>query len=42
MTLEQKNQFLINFERPFKCDKCEARFKFHKYLRNHKKEVHAY
>ena len=33
---------VINFENPFKCDKCSERFKKKKYLREHKAEVHAY
>ena len=39
---EKKRRFLIEFENPFKCDKCNERFKKKKYLREHKGEVHAY
>ncbi len=39
---EKKRRFLIEFENPFKCDKCNERFKKKKYLREHKSEVHAY
>jgi uncharacterized Zn-finger protein len=39
---EKKRRFLIEFENPFKCDKCNERFKTKKYLREHKSEVHAY
>ncbi|MBA3750509.1 MAG: hypothetical protein H0X03_06395 [Nitrosopumilus sp.] len=39
---EKKRRFLIEFENPFKCDKCNERFKKKKYLREHKAEVHAY
>ena len=37
---EKKRRFLIEFENPFKCDKCNERFKKKKYLREHKSEVH--
>jgi len=39
---EKKKRFLVEFENPFKCDKCNERFKKKKYLREHKAEVHAY
>jgi uncharacterized Zn-finger protein len=39
---EKKKGFLMEFENPFKCDKCNERFKKKKYLREHKAEVHAY
>ncbi|HEX5519055.1 MAG TPA: hypothetical protein VFX18_01300 [Candidatus Nitrosocosmicus sp.] len=39
---EKKRRFLIEFENPFKCDKCNERFKKKKYLREHKSEIHAY
>jgi uncharacterized Zn-finger protein len=39
---EKKKRFLMEFENPFKCDKCNERFKKKKYLREHKAEVHAY
>ena len=39
---EKKRRFLIEFENPFKCDKCNERFKKKKYLREHKSEVPSY
>jgi uncharacterized Zn-finger protein len=39
---EKKKRFLMEFENPFKCDKCSERFKKKKYLREHKADVHAY
>lgn len=30
---EKKKRFLLEFENPFKCDKCNERFKKKKYLR---------
>ncbi len=39
---ERRRRFLLEFERPFKCEKCDERFKKKKYLREHKAEVHAY
>ncbi|MEO9321273.1 MAG: hypothetical protein ABI361_11425 [Nitrososphaera sp.] len=39
---ERKRRFLEEFERPFKCDKCNERFKKKKYLREHKSQVHSY
>ncbi|HET6590992.1 MAG TPA: hypothetical protein VFG45_12615 [Candidatus Nitrosocosmicus sp.] len=39
---EKRKRFLMEFENPFKCDKCSERFKKKKYLREHKAEVHAY
>ncbi|KAA2280329.1 MAG: hypothetical protein AB7V56_04095 [Candidatus Nitrosocosmicus sp.] len=39
---EKRKRFLLEFENPFKCDKCSERFKKKKYLREHKAEVHAY
>lgn len=39
---EKKRRFLMEFENPFKCDKCNERFKKKKYLREHKSEVHSY
>ncbi|MFZ0328160.1 MAG: hypothetical protein WAL66_12755 [Nitrososphaeraceae archaeon] len=41
-TEERKERFLLEFERPFKCEKCNERFKKKKYLREHKSEVHSY
>ena len=39
---ERKKRFLLEFDLPFKCDKCNERFKKKKYLRDHKAEVHSY
>ncbi|HEY6536970.1 MAG TPA: hypothetical protein VN704_03700 [Verrucomicrobiae bacterium] len=39
---EKKRRFLIEFENPFKCDKCSERFRKKKYLKEHKSEAHAY
>jgi len=39
---ERKRRFLEEFEKPFKCEKCNERFKKKKYLREHKTEVHSY
>lgn len=39
---ERKRRFLEEFEKPFKCDKCNERFKKKKYLREHKSQVHSY
>jgi uncharacterized Zn-finger protein len=39
---ERKQRFLLEFDQPFKCDKCNERFKKKKYLREHKAEVHSY
>ena len=39
---ERKQRFLLEFDKPFKCDKCNERFKKKKYLREHKAEVHSY
>jgi hypothetical protein len=39
---EKKRRFLIEFENPFKCDKCSERFRKKKYLKEHKSETHAY
>jgi uncharacterized Zn-finger protein len=39
---ERKRRFLLEFERPFKCEKCNERFKKKKYLREHKSDVHSY
>ena len=39
---ERKERFLLEFERPFKCEKCNERFKKKKYLREHKSDVHSY
>ena len=39
---ERKRRFLLEFERPFKCEKCNERFKKKKYLREHKADVHSY
>ena len=39
---ERRRRFLEEFEKPFKCEKCNERFKKKKYLREHKSEVHSY
>jgi uncharacterized Zn-finger protein len=39
---ERRKRFLIEFEKPFKCEKCDERFKKKKYLKEHKIEVHSY
>ena len=39
---ERKKRFLLEFEKPFKCEKCNERFKKKKYLREHKSEIHSY
>ena len=39
---ERKRRFLEEFEKPFKCEKCNERFKKKKYLREHKSQVHSY
>lgn len=39
---ERRERFLLEFEKPFKCEKCNERFKKKKYLREHKAEAHSY
>ncbi|MDW0139907.1 MAG: hypothetical protein QOK86_09220 [Nitrososphaeraceae archaeon] len=39
---ERRRRFLIEFEKPFKCEKCNERFKKKKYLKEHKIGVHSY
>jgi uncharacterized Zn-finger protein len=39
---ERRERFLLEFEKPFKCEKCNERFKKKKYLREHKTEAHSY
>ena len=39
---ERKDRFLLEFEKPFKCEKCNERFKKKKYLREHKADIHSY
>ncbi|MDR4511578.1 MAG: hypothetical protein MRJ93_07720 [Nitrososphaeraceae archaeon] len=39
---ERKQRFLLEFDMPFKCDKCNERFKKKKHLREHKADVHSY
>jgi uncharacterized Zn-finger protein len=39
---ERSESFLLEFEKPFKCEKCNERFKKKKYLREHKTESHSY
>ena len=38
---ERRERFLLEFEKPFKCEKCNERFKKKKYLREHKAEIHS-
>jgi len=39
---ERRARFLLEFENPFKCEKCGERFKRKKYLQEHKEEKHSY
>ena len=39
---ERRKRFLLEFEKPFKCEKCTERFKKKKYLKEHKIAVHSY
>ena len=39
---ERRKRFLIEFEKPFKCEKCNERFKKKKYLKEHKIDAHSY
>ncbi len=39
---EKRARFLLEFENPFKCEKCGERFRKKKHLREHKEEVHSY
>ncbi|HEY7080554.1 MAG TPA: hypothetical protein VH500_12690 [Nitrososphaeraceae archaeon] len=39
---QRRERFLLEFENPFKCEKCNQRFKKKKDLREHKNEVHSY
>jgi uncharacterized Zn-finger protein len=39
---EGRKRFLMEFEKPYKCEKCNERFKKKKYLREHKSEAHSY
>ena len=39
---ERRERFLLEFEKPFKCEKCNERFKKKKYLREHKTGAHSY
>ncbi|HMH09863.1 MAG TPA: hypothetical protein VK553_04095 [Candidatus Nitrosopolaris rasttigaisensis] len=39
---EKRERFLMEFEKPFKCEKCNERFKKKKYLREHKSQIHSY
>jgi len=39
---ERTKRFVLEFEKPYKCDKCDERFKKKKYLREHKADVHSY
>lgn len=39
---EKKRKFLYEFENPYKCSKCNERFKKKKILKEHKEMMHAY
>jgi len=39
---EKREWFLMEFAKPFKCEKCTERFKKKKYLREHKSQIHSY
>ena len=39
---QRRERFLLEFENPFKCEKCNQRFKKKKHLIEHKNEVHSY
>jgi hypothetical protein len=39
---ERTKRFVLEFEKPYKCDKCNERFRKKKYLREHKADVHSY
>jgi hypothetical protein len=39
---ERTKRFVLEFEKPYKCDKCGERFRKKKYLREHKADVHSY
>ncbi|MGA9172033.1 MAG: hypothetical protein WCF03_21565 [Nitrososphaeraceae archaeon] len=39
---ERRARFLLEFEKPVKCEKCGERFGKKKHLREHKEEVHSY
>ena len=39
---EKRERFLMEFEKPFKCEKCNERFKKKKHLREHKSQIHSY
>jgi uncharacterized C2H2 Zn-finger protein len=39
---QRRERFLSEFENPFKCEKCNQRFKKKKHLIEHKNEVHSY
>jgi uncharacterized Zn-finger protein len=39
---ERRKRFLLEFENPFKCDKCGERFRRKKHLQEHKEEIHSY
>ncbi|HEV8386044.1 MAG TPA: hypothetical protein VGQ03_00320 [Nitrososphaera sp.] len=39
---ERRKRFIEEFEKPFKCEKCNERFKKKKYLREHKSQIHSY
>jgi hypothetical protein len=39
---ERRALFLLEFEHPFKCEKCGERFRRKRYLQQHKVDVHSY
>jgi hypothetical protein len=39
---ERRARFLLEFEMPYKCEKCNQRFKRKKHLLQHKLEIHSY
>jgi hypothetical protein len=39
---ERTKRFVLEFEKPYKCNKCDERFRKKKYLREHKADVHSY
>jgi len=39
---ERRARFLLEFENPFKCEKCGNRFRRKRNLQEHKEDVHSY
>jgi hypothetical protein len=39
---ERRARFLLEFENPFKCEKCGERFRRKRYSQEHKEGVHSY